>query len=189
MSRVVGFKKIQFYTNENVGSGELDLPEQQMPTTSYWLTIPAHLVAMLRNAADDRRDGVVALVFAIRQVAQLLLMCDRLDIWISIDTVGQVDQTRTRGSMPALAWNKNTRLFIYDNYPIGIGFSQLLYSMHLELINATGRLIAECDCENGCPGYVGLVGNTGPLARAAALRILELLLSESSTADGAKDPD
>src|SRR5690606_15498172 len=26
-SRVVGFKKIKFYTNENVGSGELDLPE------------------------------------------------------------------------------------------------------------------------------------------------------------------
>src|SRR5262249_35965508 len=28
VSRVVGFKKIKFYTNENVGSGELDLPEQ-----------------------------------------------------------------------------------------------------------------------------------------------------------------
>src|SRR5262249_10340793 len=36
VSRVVGFKKIKFYTNENVGSGELDLPEQQMHTTSYW---------------------------------------------------------------------------------------------------------------------------------------------------------
>ena len=41
VSRVVGFKKIKFYTNENVGSGELDLPEQQMHTSSYWLTIPS----------------------------------------------------------------------------------------------------------------------------------------------------
>ena len=40
VSRVVGFKKIKFHTNENVGSGELDLPEQQMHTTSYWLEIP-----------------------------------------------------------------------------------------------------------------------------------------------------
>ena len=39
VSRVVGFKKIKFYTNENIGSGELDLPEQQMHTTSYWLTV------------------------------------------------------------------------------------------------------------------------------------------------------
>ena len=41
VSRVVGFKKIKFYTNENVGSGELDLPEQQMHTTAYWLEVPS----------------------------------------------------------------------------------------------------------------------------------------------------
>src|SRR6202035_2351751 len=50
VSRVVGFKKIKFYTNENVGSGELDLPEQQMHTTAYWLTIPAAAVALLSYA-------------------------------------------------------------------------------------------------------------------------------------------
>ena len=60
-SRVVGFKKIKFYTNENVGSGELDLPEQQMHTTAYWLTLPRELMARCRSRADDRRDGVVGL--------------------------------------------------------------------------------------------------------------------------------
>src|SRR5205807_3515569 len=59
VSRVVGFKKIKFYTNENVGSGELDLPEQQMHTSSYWLTIPAPVMESLPVSADDRRDGVV----------------------------------------------------------------------------------------------------------------------------------
>src|SRR6185436_18957108 len=83
-SRVVGFKKIKFYTNENVGSGELDLPEQQMHTTAYWLTVPQPVIAALPYAPDDRRDGVVGLSFAMRQVAQLLLMCDRQDIGISI---------------------------------------------------------------------------------------------------------
>src|SRR5690606_22133383 len=47
VSRVVGFKKIKFYTNENIGSGELDLPEQQMHTTSYWLTIPSGTIQAL----------------------------------------------------------------------------------------------------------------------------------------------
>ena len=83
-SRVVGFKKIKFYTNENVGSGELDLPEQEMHTTAYWLTVPRSVMAALPYAPDDRRDGVVGLSFAMRQVAQLLLMCDRQDIGISI---------------------------------------------------------------------------------------------------------
>jgi DEAD/DEAH box helicase domain-containing protein len=48
--------------------------------------------------------------------------------------------------------------------------------MHRELVETTHRLIAECECESGCPGCVGPVGNTGPLAKAAALRILSMLL-------------
>jgi DEAD/DEAH box helicase domain-containing protein len=168
VSRVVGFKKIKFYTNENVGSGELDLPEQQMHTTAYWLTIPADVMGALPFAPDDRRDGVVGLSFAIGQIAQLLLMCDRHDIGISIDA-GEPDAM-------------SPRLFVYDNYPGGIGFSQPLFRMHDELLEATRRLIAECDCENGCPGCVGPVGNTGPLAKAAALRILGLITPAADTA-------
>jgi DEAD/DEAH box helicase domain-containing protein len=161
VSRVVGFKKIKFYTNENVGSGELDLPEQQMHTTSYWLTIPAAVMDVLPFAPDDRRDGVVGLAHAMKQIAQLLLMCDGHDIGISIDTEAQ-----------------SPRVFVYDNYPGGIGFSEPLYRMHEELLDASRRLIAECECESGCPGCVGPLGDIGPLAKAAALRILDLLRAE-----------
>jgi DEAD/DEAH box helicase domain-containing protein len=171
VSRVVGFKKIKFYTNENVGSGELDLPEQQMHTTAYWFTVPAAVLGRLPYAPDDRRDGVVGLAFAMRQVAQLLLMCDRHDIGISIDTGEQIDPA-SRGA-PDLAADSSPRIFVYDNYPGGIGFSRPLYRMHDELLDATRRLIAQCPCDNGCPGCVGPVGNTGPLAKVAALRILE----------------
>jgi DEAD/DEAH box helicase domain-containing protein len=167
VSRVVGFKKIKFYTNENVGSGELDLPEQQMHTTAYWIAIPAGLMSLLPFAPDDRRDGVVALAFAMKQVAQLLLMCDRHDIGISIDTDQPLGST----------------LFIYDNYPGGIGFSAPLHRMHAELLRGTRSLIAQCECESGCPGCVGPVGNTGPHAKLAALKILDLLLAD----DGARE--
>jgi DEAD/DEAH box helicase domain-containing protein len=168
VSRVVGFKKIKFYTSENVGSGELDLPEQQMHTTTYVLTIPESVMGVLPYAADDRRDGVVGLSFAMRQVAQLLLMCDRHDIGISIDTSGESESPE-----PVVT---TARIFVYDNYPGGIGFSAPLYRMHRELVEATHRLIVECGCESGCPGCVGPVGNAGPMAKAAALRILGLLL-------------
>src|SRR5215467_3570339 len=160
VSRVVGFKKIKFYTNENVGSGELDLPEQQMHTTSYCLTIPESVMSTLPYTSDDRRDGVLGLAFALKQVAQLLLMCDGHDIGLSInsgDKVSAGPQT----------------IFVYDNYPGGIGFSAPLYQVHHELIDGARRLIAECQCESGCPGCVGPLGHTGPLAKAAALRILE----------------
>jgi DEAD/DEAH box helicase domain-containing protein len=184
VSRVVGFKKIKFYTNENVGSGELDLPEQQMHTTAYWLTVPAPVMAMLPYAADDRRDGIAGLAFALGQMAQLLLMCDRHDIGISIDTGEQIDPAAgvrmSSGAAPAV--DRSPRLFIYDNYPGGIGFSQPLFRMHGELLEGTRRLIAECECETGCPGCVGPAGQTGPMAKAAALRLLALLLDSSTVA-------
>src|SRR5207248_4454814 len=145
VSRVVGFKKIKFYTNENIGSGELDLPEQQMHTSSYWLTIPSAVMAGLPYSADDRRDGVIGLAFAMRHVAQLLLMCDRHDIGVSIDG-GSLDRsTRTGGTggVPE-ALQIEPNIFIYDNYPGGIGFSRPLFDMHETLLERTRQLINGC---------------------------------------------
>ena len=180
VSRVVGFKKIKFYTNENVGSGELDLPEQQMHTTAYWLTIPREVMAALPFASDDKRDGVVGLAFAMRNVAQLLLMCDRHDIGLSVDG-GSVDRSiRTGGATEGLpdSVSAEPNVFIYDNYPSGIGFSQPLYAMHGELLAKTRDLIDGCPCERGCPSCVGPEGHTGPMAKTAALRILTQLIAE-----------
>jgi DEAD/DEAH box helicase domain-containing protein len=178
VSRVVGFKKIKFYTNENVGSGELDLPEQQMHTTSYWMTIPAAVIQALPYGGDDRRDGVVGLAFAMRHVAQLLLMCDGHDIGLSVDG-GSLDRsTRTggKGGVPE-ALQVEPNIFIYDNYPGGIGFSRPLFEMHDVLLGRTYDLISTCPCSSGCPSCVGPEGNTGPHAKGVASQILHMLLA------------
>jgi DEAD/DEAH box helicase domain-containing protein len=174
VSRVVGFKKIKFYTNENVGSGELDMPEQQMHTTAYWLTVPKDLMAALPHAAEDRRDGVVGLAYAMRSVAQLLLMCDRHDIGLSIG--GGAEGGTGRSARPrdfTAADAVEPRVFIYDNYPGGIGFSEPLFGMQGELVGRTREMIAGCPCEAGCPSCVGPIGDAGPLAKTVALRILD----------------
>ena len=94
VARVIGFKKIRFYTNENVGSGELDLPEQQMHTTSYWLTVPNDVLASLPYDSDAKRDGVSGMAQAMRTVAQLLLMCDRNDLGVSVNADGETAARR-----------------------------------------------------------------------------------------------
>src|SRR5581483_4718684 len=182
-SRVVGFKKIKFYTNENVGSGELDLPEQEMHTTAWWLTLPAAVVGRLPFGADDRRDAILGLACALRHVAQLLLMCDRHDIGLSIEMDGSGPAASTGSRpIPALA---SPRIFIYDNYPGGIGFSEPLSRMPRELLDGAHRLIAECDCEAGCPACVGPVGEIGPKGKAAALELLRLIAGDDQLAGGA----
>ena len=91
-------------------------------------------------------------------------MSDSHDIGISIDGAERDD-----------APDRSPRVFVYDNYPGGIGFSKPLFEMHGELLDATRRLIADCECENGCPGCVGPIGNTGAHAKAVALRILNVM--------------
>ena len=177
VSRVVGFKKIKFYTNENVGSGELDLPEQQMHTSSYWLTIPAPVMQALPFGNDDKRDGVVGLAFAMRNIAQLLLMCDGHDIGISVDGGAIERQIRTGGAgSTRTEIAAEPHVFVYDNYPGGIGFSRPLFDMHLSLLQRTRELIDGCPCASGCPSCVGPEGNTGPHAKQAASLILQQLL-------------
>jgi DEAD/DEAH box helicase domain-containing protein len=151
VSRVVGFKKIKFYTNENVGAGDLDLPEQNMHTTSYWLTIPEPVMTALPYSTDDKRDGISGIAFAMHNIAPLLLMCDQGDIGVSID---------------------RETMFLYDNYPGGIGFSEPLFSMHDELLARTRELIDECPCESGCPSCVGPIGSTGPHTKKVAQDML-----------------
>ena len=179
VSRVVGFKKIKFYTHENVGSGELDLPEQEMHTTSYWLTVDAGTMAALPFGSADRRDGVIGLAHAMRNVAPLLLMCDSHDLGLSVDGVAMEGASRvgglSRGTAAQAELSASPTIFIYDNYPSGIGFSEPLYAMHDQLIARTRELIEGCPCQSGCPSCVGPEGATGPQAKAVALHLLRVL--------------
>ena len=185
VSRVVGFKKIKFYTNENVGSGELELPEQQMHTTSYWLTVPADVLAKLPDNAADKRDGVVGLAFAMHNIAPMLLMCDRHDLGLSVDGVNLEGGARlggqSRGSKPEVL-SAEPVIFLFDNYPGGIGLSEPLFSLNADLLARTRELIDSCPCESGCPSCVGPEGATGPLAKSVASRLLQALVAARAAA-------
>ena len=83
-SQVVGFKKIKFFTNENVGSGKLELPENEMHTTSFWLTLGHSLLAELPFSLSERQSGIFGLLYALGSMATLLMMCDRRDLGTAV---------------------------------------------------------------------------------------------------------
>jgi DEAD/DEAH box helicase domain-containing protein len=179
VARVIGFKKIRFYTNENVGSGELDLPEQQMHTTSYWLTVPKAVLASLPYDSEAKRDGVSGMAQAMRTVAQLLLMCDRNDLGVSVNAEADPADAAPGASAAVVAGPRaaleEPRIFIYDNYPGGIGFSAPLWEVQDRLLEASADLIASCECERGCPSCVGPIGEIGPQGKRVALDLLQRL--------------
>ena len=56
-SQVVGFKKIKFFTNENIGAGKLELPENEMHTTSFWVTLGHSLLRSCPSRFPIARAG------------------------------------------------------------------------------------------------------------------------------------
>ena len=48
-SKVVGYKKVRWETNENLGYGEVTLPPTQLQTTGYWLSLTEQTVSELQS--------------------------------------------------------------------------------------------------------------------------------------------
>ena len=184
-SQVVGFKKIKFWTNENVGAGDLTMPENEMHTTSYWLTIPRELMRGLPFGLEERRDGVVALSYTLGQLAALYLMCDRHDLGVALGDNGQGEARLERGLLrlgvglrgreEPVSDDYEPNVFIYDAYPGGIGLSEPLYRLHDRLLAESRALISACACRDGCPSCVGPLGEVGSRGKEVALRLLDAI--------------
>ena len=185
-SQVVGFKKIKFFTNENVGAGKLELPENEMHTTSYWITLERPLVESLPFSISERQSGMFGLLHALESVATLLLMCDGRDLGTAIGerppsaggTADGDEFTPRRMEEVVGAQAKEffePNLYLFDAYPGGIGFSEPLFHVHELLIRKTRELIQQCPCDDGCPSCVGPAGDLALRAKEAALAVLERL--------------
>lgn len=158
--QIVGFKKIRFYTMENVGSGTLTMPEQEMHTTAFWLRFPAEFLAGLGEfPAEERQNGLTGLGNAFRTVASLLLMCDPHDLGLAM----------------GVALNEDVSLYLYDSYSGGTGLSAPLYRLNDRLLRQTRELIEACRCDGGCPACVGPAGETGERGKRVALEIVRRL--------------
>jgi DEAD/DEAH box helicase domain-containing protein len=163
--QIVGFKKIKFYTMENVGAGNLSMPEQEMHTTAFWLHFPAEFLARFSDLSPtDRQGGLTALAALLRTVGALCVMCDPRDLGVSITE-------DIAGSLSAFEPN----LYLYDNYPGGIGQSAALYKLAPRLLDGAAKLLAACPCEAGCPSCVGPIGEVGERGKEVAGRILKEL--------------
>jgi DEAD/DEAH box helicase domain-containing protein len=182
-SQVVGFKKLKFFTNENVGAGKLELPENEMHTTAYWITLERPLLDSLPYSISERQSGMFGLLHALESVATLLLMCDCRDLGTAIgerppgqsDAAQDIAPQLEQDLSPSAKDFFEPNLYLYDAYPGGIGFSEPLFRAHDLLMRQTRDLISACGCQQGCPSCVGPSGDLAPRAKEVALAILERL--------------
>ena len=185
-TQVVGFKKIKFHTQENVGAGDLSLPQNEMSTTAWWATIPGDLLASLAYDPEEKINGLYGLSYIIHNVAPLFLMCDIHDLGISIgdNSTGEsippkdvLAKAQQGPGFTSLEPDFEPNLFLYDNYPGGIGLSPSLFDLDEKLLDYCLKTIAACPCKSGCPSCVGPVHESGESAKEVAVAILSSLLA------------
>lgn len=136
---VTMFKKIKFHTHENIGSGPVELPESEMHTSAYWISLGDRIVNTY--SPTEIESALLGMSNLLGSITPVYLMCDPRDI----HTVVQVRSPHT--CMPTL--------FIYDRYPGGIGLSERIFDLHDQVLKTALEQALSCSCTYGCPSCVG----------------------------------
>ena len=149
VEKVVGYK-IKYHTHENVGYGEVRLPEMEMHTTSFWLTIPSELVAKMPASRPSVIDALRGISKAMHTVATIGLMTDPRDIGRRLK-----DQSESQDDSPGQLIDPT--IYLYDQVPGGIGLAPRLFDERMALVHKSLLIIEACPCDHGCPACIGPV--------------------------------
>ena len=194
--RIPGYKKIRYYSHENIGYGNIQLPDQEMHTTAAWWELRPGVLEQRFRSRREALDGFLGAAYAMHHVAALRMMAEPQDLGRAVGdgdakwfaTVG----SKGRGQMRDLAGNElapdhqgafRPAVFLYDRYPGGIGLSAPLFDAGPRVVADARDLISACECNLGCPACVGpILASDERRARPPkdlAAEVLHLLATEA----------
>jgi DEAD/DEAH box helicase domain-containing protein len=156
------YKKIRFYTRENVGSEDIELPPEELDTEAFVITLEPETARALGLQAGTRAAAWSAAGRLVRRVAPLYLRCQPQDL-------GICSEIRSRH------FEKPT-LFLYDRVQGGVGLSTILFDVFEDLVRAARDVVVSCPCERGCPGCVGPLEEVGEVGKRTTALLLDFLL-------------
>jgi DEAD/DEAH box helicase domain-containing protein len=191
--RVAGYKKIRYYTHENVGYGNVNLPDQEMHTTAVWWNLRPEVIDGRFATRWQALDGFLGAAYAMHFVAAMITMSEHGDLgravgssdaaWFTtVGASGRGELRSASGEDMELDCDDarfQPTVFLYDNYPGGIGLSAPLYDMRARVIAGARSMVSACPCPEGCPACIGPIlasdAQRGQTPKALALEVLSLL--------------
>lgn len=198
--RVAGYKKIRYYTHENIGYGPVTLPDQELHTTAVWWQLPQATLLKAFASKQDALDGFLGAAYALHVVATVAVMADARDLqkavgdgdgaWFAMADAKGRGQLRggDNGEPVGVELQQFVpTVYLYDNFPGGVGLSEPLWQRQAELVQRARELVQRCDCVAGCPACVGPVlaaqEDSATTPKALALQVLRLLLEGDAALD------
>jgi DEAD/DEAH box helicase domain-containing protein len=190
--RIAGYKKIRYYSHENVGYGNIDLPDQEMHTTAVWWQVQPQALDAAFPSRHMALDGFLGAGYAMHIVAAMRMLSEPQDIGRAVGdgnaewfaTVGANGRGQLRNSAgeavdPGALQQFTPTLFLYDNYPGGIGISAPLFERRATIVADAQQLVSACACTHGCPSCIGPILASdevrGYSPKQVALVVLSLL--------------
>jgi DEAD/DEAH box helicase domain-containing protein len=189
--RVAGYKKIRYYTHENIGYGNINLPDHEMHTTAVWWQLHPEALEKRFVRRQEALDGFLGAAYAMHHVAALRTLSEPHDLgravgdgdatWFATLGADGRGQIRSAGGQEMGIDNAGRfrpALFLYDNYPGGVGLAAPLHEQRFDVVRQSYDLVSACDCKHGCPSCVGPILSSdevrGYSPKQAALWVLEL---------------
>ena len=150
------YKKLTMFTHENIGWGKIHIPEQELQTTSFWLSLPERATA---GWPKERVEiGLAGLGNLLHGLAPLLLMCAPHDLGLAVEVRSPHTELPT--------------IYLFDMTPGGIGFSERLFRSTDALLERAREHLDSCGCGTGCPSCVGPAHALGNDVREAVADLL-----------------
>ncbi len=171
------YKKIKFHSFENIGAGEIHLPEQELQTTSFWLEISREIVNEIENTGRYFPFALEGLSNLLENIIPLYILSDPQDIGVISQIMGKL--------------STKPMIYIFDKYPGGVGFSEKIFEIFKDILLASKDLVEGCKCTSGCPACIGpyndflskiyrkkITGEKVKDVKGAALRLIDLILEQ-----------
>jgi DEAD/DEAH box helicase domain-containing protein len=191
--RVAGYKKIRYYTHENIGYGPVNLPDLELHTTAVWWQLPQRALEQAFDHRQEALDGFLSAAHALHIVATVAVMTEARDLqkavgsgdgaWFATPDANGRAQIRSgfADSEPSTLGPFIPTLYLYDAFPGGVGLSAPLFERREDLVRLARELVHRCDCRAGCPACVGPVlaadeQNERSL-KSLATRVLDLIVA------------
>jgi DEAD/DEAH box helicase domain-containing protein len=189
---VSGYKKIRFYSHENIGYGPVSLPDAELHTTAVWWQLEPAVLENAFASRQDALDGFLGAAYALHTVASVSVMAEAHDLHKAVGS-GDAAHFATRDAKGRGQWRNADgkpmhpdqshafapTVYLYDSYPGGIGLSEPLFLRASQIVADAQALIAACGCSIGCPACVGPVLASSErnerTAKELARNVLDLL--------------
>jgi DEAD/DEAH box helicase domain-containing protein len=191
--RVAGYKKIRYYTHENIGYGPVNLPDLELHTTAVWWQLPQRALEQAFDHRQEALDGFLAAAHALHIVATVAVMAEARDLqkavgsgdgaWFATPDANGRAQIRSGfgEGEPSMSGPFVPTLYLYDAFPGGVGLSAPLYERREDLVRLARELVRRCDCRGGCPACVGPVLAADEQyersLKSLATRVLDLIVA------------